>query len=279
MDRPYADLYIYFLQGRVTSRLTAGGGHFIGHWQEEDSAFLFFSSPAEAEVQALARRHPQLRLVDSYRMPYDQWQGSALAAERVGCFSIVPAWAARASGAPAGDGGIPIRIDPGVVFGSGTHPTTRDCLAALELAARSSTAGVVLDLGTGTGILAVAAAGLGHPRVLAVDLNHLAAQTAARNVRLNRLEATVLVVQGRAEDFIERPAQLVVANLHGAAMLRLFESRGFAEKRRLILSGLMRSEAKEVRHRLALAGLRIVEEWTREGIWHTYYAVREGSSE
>ncbi len=89
-------------------------------------------------------------------------------------------------------------------------------------------------------------------------------------------KTTVLVVQGRAEDFIDRPAGLVAANIHGAVMLRLTESSGFAEKRRLILSGLMRSEAKEVRRRLTLAGLRIVEEWTREGIWHTYYAVREG---
>lgn len=276
MDRPYADLYIYYLQGEVASRLVVGGPHFIGHWQEEDSAFLFFSSPAESEVQELLRRHPQLRLVDRTRMPYDQWQGAVLSDERLGRFHIIPSWAGGEPTAPARDGEIPILIDPGVVFGSGTHPTTRDCLAALEMAASAGCADAVLDLGTGSGILAVAAAGLGFSRVLAVDFNLLAAQTAARNVRLNRLEATVLVVQGRAEDLVDRPADLVAANIHGAVMLRLTESRGFAEKRRFILSGLMRSEAKEIRRRLALAGLRIVEEWTREGIWHTYYAVREG---
>ncbi len=279
MNRPYADLHIYYLEGGVASRLVVDGEHFIGHWQEEDSAFLFFSSPAEAEVQALVRRHPRLRLVDRYRMPYDQWQGAALSDDRLGRFHIIPSRAGGEPPSPAGDGVIQVLIDPGVVFGSGTHPTTRDCLAALELAASAGSEDAVLDLGTGSGILAVAAAGLGFPRVLAVDFNLLAAQTAAHNVRLNRLEASVLVVQGRAEDFIDRPANLVVANIHGAVMLRLIESKGFLEKRRFILSGLMRSEAKEVRHRLALAGLRIMEEWTRDGIWHTYYAVREGSAE
>jgi ribosomal protein L11 methyltransferase len=117
----------------------------------------------------------------------------------------------------------------------------------------------------------LAAALLGSS-VLAVDLNPLAAQTAWRNVRLNRLEEKILIIQGRAEEAIDHPADLVVANIHGEVMLRIMESAGFRQKRRFILSGLMRSDAKEVRRRLAVLGIQIAEEWVQDGIWHTYYA-------
>lgn len=65
---------------------------------------------------------------------------------------------------------IKIRLDPGVVFGNCLHPTTRDCLKALSLVAEMDPLDYVLDLGTGTGVLAVAAALLGAKRVVAVDL-------------------------------------------------------------------------------------------------------------
>ena len=82
---------------------------------------------------------------------------------------------------------LSILLDPGLVFGTGTHPTTRDCLDALELAAGSKKFNTVLDLGTGTGLLALAAAKLGSKGVVAADLNLLAAKTAERNVKLNHL--------------------------------------------------------------------------------------------
>jgi ribosomal protein L11 methyltransferase len=173
---------------------------------------------------------------------------------------------------PHGPDALPILLDPGLVFGAGTHPTTCDCLKALELAANDGAATTVMDLGTGTGILALAAARRLGAKVLAVDLNFLAVQTAARNVRLNRLEDRILVAQARAEDAIEGPADLVAANLHGEAMLRMMDAPGFRRKRWFILSGLMRSDAKEVRRRLSVNGIGIREEWTREGVWHTFYA-------
>jgi ribosomal protein L11 methyltransferase len=109
-------------------------------------------------------------------------------------------------------------------------------------------------------------------RVLAVDLNLLAVRTAVRNVRLNQLGDRILVAQGRAEDAVEGPADLVAANLHGAAMLPMMDAPGFRRKRWFILSGLMRSDAKEVRRRLSVLGIAIRAEWTRNGIWHTYSA-------
>ena len=274
MYGPCADLYIYRIEGRWDSRAAIGGPSFLGHWQEEGSSFLFFWAPAEAEVRMILRDQPQLSLLDSCHMPYEQWQGAVFTAEPIGRFFIVPAWESPAPADSAGDTLLPIVLDPGVVFGAGNHPTTRDCLQALDLLAAEGPAGTVLDLGTGTGILALAAARLGSPRVLAVDLNLLSARTAARNVRLNQLTASILVVQGRAEEAIDCPADLVVANLHGEVMLRLIDTSGFRQKQRFILSGLLRGEAKEIRRRLSRPDIRIVEEWVQDGIWHTFYGMR-----
>ena len=272
MPSPCAELYIYQLEGRLDSRTVIEAGAFLGHWQEDESAFLFFSAPMTAEVERILRHQPHLRLIDSTCMAYDQWQGSVSGDERIGRFRFITPWAAAGTADSIAPDEIPIQMDPGLVFGAGTHPTTRDCLTALELAASSGSIRTVMDLGTGTGILALAAARRLGARVLAVDLNFLAARTAASNVRLNRLDDRIWVVQGRAEDAIGGSADLVAANLHGEVMLRIMDAPGFRRKRRLILSGLMRSDAKEVRRRLSISGIRIREEWTRDGVWHTYYA-------
>jgi len=275
MPCPYAELYIYQLEGRMDCRAAVNGQNFLGHWQEEESAFLFFSSPAAAAVEDILHRQPHLRLVDCTQMTYDQWQGNVLEGGRIGRFRIIPSWQPPEREPAVPDGTIPILLDPGLVFGAGTHATTRNCLNALELAAGHGAAATVLDLGTGTGILALAAALLGGRRIMAVDLNPLAARTAWRNVQLNALERKILVVQGRAEEFMDVHADLLVANIHGEVMLRMMEAPGFGRKPRFILSGLMRSEAKEVRRQLSLHGIGILEEWVQDGIWHTYFAERK----
>lgn len=168
-----------------------------------------------------------------------------------------------------------IVLDPGLVFGTGTHPTTRDCLEALELAGLSIHFQTVLDLGTGTGLLALAAARLGAERTVGVDLNLLAARTAARNVRLNQLEKRVVIAQGRAEDMIAYPADLVIANIHYDVMRRLIGTGGFLAKKHFILSGLMRSEAKDIAAGLARHPVKILRQWTHDGIWHTFYGKTE----
>jgi ribosomal protein L11 methyltransferase len=271
MPSPYAELFIYQLEGRLDPHAAIEAGAYLGHWQEEGSAFLFFSAPMASVVDGLLRQQPHLRLIDSTQMPYDQWQGTGSGAERVGRFHIIAPWDSATGEATDADS-IPILLDPGLVFGAGTHPTTRDCLKALDVAAESGGPRTVMDLGTGTGILALAAARRLHARVLAVDINLLAARTAARNVRLNRLSDRILVAQGKAEEAIDGPADLVAANLHGGAMLGMMDAPGFRRKRGFILSGLMRSDAKEVRRRLGVLGIAIREEWIRDGVWHTYYA-------
>lgn len=271
IDCPYRELCVYHLEGRVAPAEGLGAESFLGLWQEGDSAFLFFGAPEPEAVGRLLARRPEARLIDSYRMPYAAWQETA-APERVGGFIVRPPWRPAAPEA-AGAAGIELVVDPGLVFGSGTHPTTRDCLAALEELYAARTARRVLDLGTGTGILALAAARLGAERVLAVDLNGLAAATARRNVAGNGLAARILVVQGRAEQALGARAELVVANLHGEAMRTLVAAPGFRDKRAFVLSGLLRREAKEIRERLARLGVAVVAERVAEGIWYTLTAV------
>ncbi len=265
---PYDDLYIYHLNGRLTSQDKIPKSSFIGNWEEDDFSFLFFSQPAFEDIQNLLRTQPQLSYIDSYHMPYEQWQGTAFSSFDHGPFQIIAPWENHTRTRPDK---LAIILDPGLVFGTGTHPTTRDCLDAVQLACRSHSPNSALDLGTGTGILALATARLGCQLNLAVDLNLLAAATAERNVRLNCHEQQVAVVQGYAEDFIDCPADLLMANVHYEVMQKLIRSQGFRTKKCFILSGLMRSEAKQVKIELERLPAKILKSWTHEGIWHTFY--------
>jgi ribosomal protein L11 methyltransferase len=265
---PYDDLYIYQLGGKLTSHKEISRTSFIGNWEEEDFSFLFFSNPADEEIKALLSAQPQLTLIDNYHMPYEQWQGSEFGAFDQGCFQIIPPWENGSNGRPDK---LPIILDPGLVFGTGTHPTTRDCLDAVQLACRDGAPERVMDLGTGTGLLALATARLGCRLNLAVDLNLLAAKTAKKNVSLNRLEKQIAVVQGYAETFFDCPADLLIANIHYDVMQKLICSKGFLTQNRFILSGLLRSEAKQIRIELERLPTKILKSWTHEGIWHTFY--------
>jgi ribosomal protein L11 methyltransferase len=130
----------------------------------------------------------------------------------------------------------------------------------------------VLDLGTGTGILGVAAALLGAKRVLAVDLNPLCVRTANENVRLNDLNGIIRVVEGPAEDFVNEAADLVIANIHKEIIGRLLQKEGFRKKDRLIISGLMRSQYREIKARLGSYDFKIVHEWDHDMTWFTMLA-------
>lgn len=262
---PYNSLYIYYFQGRLTSPSASFGSRFIGNWEEGDTSFLFFSAPADDEIQRLLASQPRLALEDRFHMTYDQWHGAPVEPFRAGRFLIMPPWRR----VPARDADIPILLDPGVVFGAGSHPTTRDCLNAMETLFAGETVSSTLDLGTGTGLLAIAAARLGSSRTIAVDNNFLAARTAGKNAGLNNLEDRVSIVCGSAQDFLEPAADLVIANIHYDVMRRLVVHPGFLTKKWFILSGLLRTEAGLIESELARLPVALMETWVRDGVWHT----------
>jgi ribosomal protein L11 methyltransferase len=103
---------------------------------------------------------------------------------------IVPAW----EGYTPAPGEIVMRLEPGMAFGTGLHPTTRLCLRALE--DHCPPEGNVLDLGTGSGVLAIAAAKLGARSVLALDADHAAVSVARENVQMNGVEHLITVRHG-----------------------------------------------------------------------------------
>ena len=269
---PYKYLYIYHIEGRVSPTYAPDCPDFIGLWQETDSAFLFFSSASPGTVAELVRSDSDLTWLDSYQLSYDQWHGGRFDAFEQGALRIVPAWEADKIVPGSKASSETILLDPGVVFGVGTHPTTRDCLAALQVACKDNTFSGVLDLGTGTGLLALAAARLGSPRVIAVDMNALATKTAQTNVRLNQLEDYVMVIQGNALDLVHCQADLVIANIHYDVMRRLIQNRAFLKKKHFVLSGLMRREAKDIAGELRRRSIDIVHDWQNEGVWFTFYA-------
>jgi len=264
----YDVLHIYYLNGRFDPALEPPNPHFLCNWEEDGFSFLFFSRQADAEVKGLLGLQPHLDLIDKYTMSYDDWHGGRVEPFEAGGFLVVPPWI-QAPGAHLSNKKQMI-IDPGVVFGTGTHPTTHDCLEAIASLWYEEKIESVLDLGTGTGILAVAAVLMGCRSAVAVDLNFLAAKTALKNARLNRLDAEILVVQGRAEDLVDRTADLLISNIHFDVMTHLIRAEAFLEHGWFVLSGLLRSEAREVAGHLEGLPVTILNTWERDGIWHTF---------
>ena len=263
--RPFSDIYIYYCSGRIDPGTNPASRNFIGNWEEGGFSFLFFTQPARQAVESLLAGQPQLTLLDEYHMSYADWLGEKPGIARIGNFTICPPWEK-----PTVGNGHRIILDPGVVFGTGTHPTTRDCLAAIENIYALDTPSAVLDLGTGSGLLALAAGTLGSRQVLAVDNNYLAARTARRNIRLNRLQGVVVSIQGRAEDFVQQPADLLVANIHYDVLQRLISTENLAGKTWFVLSGLLRSQARDVERRLAQMPVSLLRRWECEGTWFTF---------
>jgi len=244
----------------------------------------FSSSPGQPENlwRVLSQReidfgrqsvHTCLRLIDEFHFTYEEWQGGKIKSFTIPPFFVVPPWEDNQENS----GGIKMVLDPGVVFGTTLHPTTRDSLTALATIYERHRIDQVLDPGTGTGILALGAALLGAQSVLAVDINPLAVRTAIANVRLNGLEERVEVKEGPAENWINHHADLVVANIHYDSISGLIKHKEFPNKKWFILSGLMRGQADKIRAALSQHHTEIIQEWNHEMIWHTFLGRGKGS--
>lgn len=160
-----------------------------------------------------------------------------------------------------------IEIDPGMAFGSGTHETTGMCIAMLEETIRGGER--VIDVGTGSGILAIAAGLLGAGHVLAVDIDPDAVRVAAENVCHNGLEKVVDVRKGNLLDHVEQLCDICVANIISDVIISFAKPliRHIVPGGLFLCSGIVKERSEEVRSALENAGYEILKteyrgEWT-----------------
>ena len=166
---------------------------------------------------------------------------------------VRPSWETEVSG----EAEVQVVVDPGQAFGTGAHATTRMCLELLlELADAGEAAGSLVDLGTGSGVLAIAAARLGWAPVIACDSEPAALEAAASNARANSVELDLRRLNLREE--APPAAETVLANLTAPLLLTVARRVGDGNPRALVCSGLLATERGRVSSAFADRGLRVV---------------------
>lgn len=189
---------------------------------------------------------------------------------RVGNRLVVkPAWEQF----QAAEGDVVVEIDPGGAFGSGLHETTQACLLALEKHLRAGES--VVDFGTGSGVLAIAAARLGASRVIAFDIEELAVEIARENAERNGVRDIVSVCCAKDPSFIDSESDCVVANVtqpvltsNSREIARLLKDGG-----RLIAAGVGARRAVAVEEALSSAGFEIYDRLL-QGDWVAMVATK-----
>ncbi|MCG3085825.1 50S ribosomal protein L11 methyltransferase [Anoxybacillus sp. LAT_35] len=186
-------------------------------------------------------------------------------------FTIVPTWETYE---PVSSDELIIELDPGMAFGTGTHPTTVMCIQALEKTVKKGD--VVVDVGTGSGILSIAAAMLGAKRVHALDLDPVAVESAKLNVKLNKVHDVVTVSQNNLLDRMDEQADVIVANILAEIILRFVDDayRLLRSDGVFITSGIIQTKKQEVREGLLRAGFTIEETLTMED-WVAFIAKKQ----
>jgi ribosomal protein L11 methyltransferase len=167
-------------------------------------------------------------------------------------------------------GDVVLELDPGMAFGTGTHPTTTLCLRTLEGMIKPGQD--VFDLGTGSGILAIAAAKLGA-KVEAVDLDSVAIRVAQENVNLNQVNDQVRVLHGDLGKVLTGQADVVIANIIADVILILLQDlkRILRADGEFLASGIIENRADEVEAGLRESGLEIMER-IEDGGWILFKA-------
>ena len=172
---------------------------------------------------------------------------------------VKPSWSARRGRR----GQVVLVVDPGLSFGTGHHPTTEFCLEQVVLRRVARARQAFLDIGTGSGILAMAAARLGYRPVTAFDCDPEAVRVARANARANGVLERIRLSRGDVRELSRAPSrrhQLVCANLIANLLL---EERDrivaqVAKEGCLVLAGILRSEFEQVVNHYKAAGLRLV---------------------
>jgi ribosomal protein L11 methyltransferase len=175
-------------------------------------------------------------------------------------FAVLPPWERPPRGR------IPLVVDPGMAFGTGHHETTRSCLTLMERYAGTIARRRFLDLGTGTGLLAIAARRLGFTSAIGVDTDPLSIKAARRNRRLNKITGIVLREGGL--EAVRGDFDMIAANLISGTLITLAQAIALrtAPSGLVIMSGILNGQDAEVVAAAKKAGF-MVPERLRDGKW------------
>jgi ribosomal protein L11 methyltransferase len=237
---------------------------------------VFFADQASCDAAAAtARAHLPGLVVSSLLVPDENWaerSQAALRPVRVDNIIVAPPWTiqeVQETALARGDSPVVIAIQPSMGFGTGHHQSTRLCLQLLQR--HLPPAASVLDIGTGSGVLAIAAAKLGAARALGIDFDRDALTSAAENVELNAAGATVsleVVDIAQGHDALAGRFSLVFANITGAMLQRhaAAVASTLGEGGLLITSGFQTHELEEVSRAFAATGLERFDQ-VEEDTW------------
>jgi len=204
--------------------------------------------PAEAALEDVRAWVPAARGVLE-EAPDTDWSTAwraRIRSTRVGRLWVGPPWES------APEGTVALTIEPKMAFGTGDHPTTALCLAAVEAFCTAHPGASVLDVGTGTGVLALMARKLGAGRVVGVDNDPMSVTLARENAALNEIAGVEL--SGATLDGVQGPFDLVLANILANTLVELAPALVRLTGNRLVLAGVLIHQQDEVREAFERAG-------------------------
>jgi ribosomal protein L11 methyltransferase len=235
-------------------------GTLVAFAADEPTANALLTALRQASDQPLAAERRPLEEVDWAV----RWR-DGLGARRFGRLTVVPSWIPEAS-RPAP---FTVVLDPETAFGSGEHGSTRAALTLLEQLLGGGDR--VLDLGSGSGILAIAAVKLGAARAIGIETDPEANLVAARNAERNQVSRQIELLEGEAGDLapLVGPADLILSNIQRSVNVRLLPPirTALAPTGIVIFSGMETAAAEIFGPALEATGLRAIAETTDEGWW------------
>lgn len=171
--------------------------------------------------------------------------------------TIVPTWEDYT---PTHEDELIIELDPGMAFGTGTHPTTVMCIQALEQFVNEGDH--VIDVGTGSGVLSIAAAKLGARSVSAYDLDEVAVTSARQNITLNNVQQTVSITKNNLLDGVHEQADVIVANILAEVVIRLVDQamQNVKQNGYFITSGIIHQKKQQVIDALEATHFQVIDE-------------------
>jgi ribosomal protein L11 methyltransferase len=258
-------LTVYECEGSHSPLTEPEESNFLGTWPEPPFYYLFFEGEAGPGLSDWLKRQQGWLLRQIYHLDYDKWQQVSGGTMQIGPFVIESALEYERPEARGES--IIIRLDPGLVFGSGLHGSSSGCLLAIFRLFEHFPAKTAVDMGTGTGILAIACCLLGASRVLGIDNNPLAIHVARKNMVVNGAAHCMELLIADDLSVLKASSDLLIMNLEWPSLMRQLARDDWLHYRWVILSGFLENQWEKVKAQIPPA-FRVQSQLTIED-WFT----------